>query len=532
MRPVQSNSDAGGFQTLFAAAAESAPVGDLGSETGAGCLSPRSLKAQAGEKKTAADTDATENGSSILDALGAALAQPLCATIPGQSSAPSGDDPRQVAAAGAVDDNVADSVSVPDLRAGTTDQPFDVARFAAGIGEASGERPDERGLGLAAADSRGVPTSAASVEIGNLDSASLPSPTERATDEPAAPIALPDDKTLPSVTTSVRKQPSANSGAALHAGPKTSGKEPVAGGGEADPADTSLGTGTASPATGPPAGVDLSVPMSAPAGQPLVSSPSRDPSAGLSGKDHAAPTTEELGVNAPPLAASAPASASATTENFAKSSRKGSSWQPEESAEDTQDAFPVAEQATSAAQATASVLSHTAAAAPQAAQSAPSALLHTHPGVSEAAPPGNVPAPPPPALHPLQVLQRMDKAEIRIGLQSENFGAIRLHTSVANDQVGAWVTTSHAGLRDALVIEAPALEKAMARHSLRLESVSVDAGSANSSFNSFENNERQQPRAGPSSAAAWQASRPPQSPSAAAPRPGTVEGNYRLDVHA
>jgi hypothetical protein len=135
-------------------------------------------------------------------------------------------------------------------------------------------------------------------------------------------------------------------------------------------------------------------------------------------------------------------------------------------------------------------------------------------------------------LQTTQVLQRMDKAEIRIGLQSTDFGAIRLHTTVANDQVGAAVSTSHPALRDALLFEAPALEKAMARHSLRLDSVRVDAGSANSNFNSFGSNERQQPRAAPSNNSAWPATRPQQPQAAGTATPIAWEGNSRLDVRA
>ncbi len=137
----------------------------------------------------------------------------------------------------------------------------------------------------------------------------------------------------------------------------------------------------------------------------------------------------------------------------------------------------------------------------------------------------------PVAMPTAQVLERMDKAEIRIGLQSTNFGAIRLHTSVANDQVGASVSTSHAGLRDALFVEAPSLEKAMARHSLRLDSVKVDGGSAHANSNSFANNQRQPERAQPASAA-WPGLRD-QPPARAAPATsGRAEGSYRLDVRA
>ena len=140
--------------------------------------------------------------------------------------------------------------------------------------------------------------------------------------------------------------------------------------------------------------------------------------------------------------------------------------------------------------------------------------------------------PTPPALQTTQVLQRMDKAEIRIGLQSTNFGAIRLHTTVANAQVGAAVSTSHPGLRDALLAEAPSLEKAIARHSLRLDSVTVEASSANSNFNSFGSNERQPSRREALSAAALPSALRQQAQPASTGATAMVEGRYRLDVRA
>ena len=135
-------------------------------------------------------------------------------------------------------------------------------------------------------------------------------------------------------------------------------------------------------------------------------------------------------------------------------------------------------------------------------------------------------------LQAAQVLQRMDKAEIRIGLQSADFGAIRLHTTVAHDQVGATVSTSHPALHDALLVEAASLEKAMARRSLRLDSVSIDARAANSNFNSFGSNEREQQRAGPPDAPVSPVARPQRPQSAAMSGPVSPRGNYRLDVRA
>ena len=144
--------------------------------------------------------------------------------------------------------------------------------------------------------------------------------------------------------------------------------------------------------------------------------------------------------------------------------------------------------------------------------------------------PAVAPTPPAPPLYPALVLQRMDKAEIRIGLQSEGFGAVRLHTTVSGDQVGAVVSTSHPGLRDALVVEAPSLEKAMAGHRFRLDSVQVNGGASDAGFNGFGSNERQ-PEARRD---AWRGRGPAgreQSvlPASSAAADGS-HGGYRLDV--
>ncbi len=208
------------------------------------------------------------------------------------------------------------------------------------------------------------------------------------------------------------------------------------------------------------------------------------------------------------------------------------SYQPEEGAAED-DSFPAAPQnAASPAAGVPAVAPALAATAPHSAAASPLPLERT---ASPTASPAEAnPAPAPPALPTTQILQRMDKSEIHIGLQSADFGAIRLHTTVANDQVGAVVSTSHAALRDALLVEAPSLQKAIARHSLRLDSVDIGAGGggSGSNSNSFGNNERKQSGTGPFNGSAWTAAEPRQSQSAGASVAASVDGSYRLDVRA
>lgn len=83
--------------------------------------------------------------------------------------------------------------------------------------------------------------------------------------------------------------------------------------------------------------------------------------------------------------------------------------------------------------------------------------------------------PAPTLIQSAQVLERMGKSEIRLGLNSSNFGSIELHTSVNQDRVGASITTSHADLRSAMIAEMPSLEHAIAQHQMRLDSLQVDS---------------------------------------------------------
>jgi len=137
-----------------------------------------------------------------------------------------------------------------------------------------------------------------------------------------------------------------------------------------------------------------------------------------------------------------------------------------------------------------------------------------------------------PPLHASQLLQRMERTEIHIGLETENFGSIRLQTSLLKDAVGAAVSTSHPGLRDALLLETPSLEQAMVRHSLRLDGVRVDAGSSNSNFNSFAGNERQ-PQARPEAPVSrWTSVREPRTQLSSGSALPVVAAGGRLDVRA
>ena len=83
-----------------------------------------------------------------------------------------------------------------------------------------------------------------------------------------------------------------------------------------------------------------------------------------------------------------------------------------------------------------------------------------------------------------RVLERMGQSEMRLGLNSNNFGSIELHTSVNQDRVGASIATSHEELRAAMMAEMPSLERAIAQHQLRLDGLHMDSGLAAQTGNS------------------------------------------------
>jgi flagellar hook-length control protein FliK len=79
-----------------------------------------------------------------------------------------------------------------------------------------------------------------------------------------------------------------------------------------------------------------------------------------------------------------------------------------------------------------------------------------------------------PMLQSARVLERMGQIEIRVGLNTANFGNLELHTTVNQDRVAATLATSHSELRAALAAEMPSLERAMAQQQLTLDSFHLD----------------------------------------------------------
>ncbi len=83
----------------------------------------------------------------------------------------------------------------------------------------------------------------------------------------------------------------------------------------------------------------------------------------------------------------------------------------------------------------------------------------------------------PPVMQSARVLDRMGQSEIRVGLNTADFGNLELHTRVNQDRVAATLATSHNELRAALVAEMPSLQQAMMQHRLTLDSFHLDTHS-------------------------------------------------------
>ena len=68
-----------------------------------------------------------------------------------------------------------------------------------------------------------------------------------------------------------------------------------------------------------------------------------------------------------------------------------------------------------------------------------------------------------------RVLERLQKAELRVGVNTAAFGNVEVQTSVADNRVSAIVSTAHGGLHSAMLAEMPALQQGMEQRQLRLE---------------------------------------------------------------
>jgi len=111
---------------------------------------------------------------------------------------------------------------------------------------------------------------------------------------------------------------------------------------------------------------------------------------------------------------------------------------------------------------------------PQAARSQTSVWNGREASAAPTSTPAENAASAPPVIQSARVLERMGQSEMRLGMNSSDFGSIELHAHVSLDRVGASIATSHTELRAAMMAEMPSLEHAIAQHQLKLDNFNLD----------------------------------------------------------
>jgi flagellar hook-length control protein FliK len=135
------------------------------------------------------------------------------------------------------------------------------------------------------------------------------------------------------------------------------------------------------------------------------------------------------------------------------------------------------------------------------------------------------------------VLERMGQTEMRVGMNTADFGNVELRASVSQDRVGASVTTAHAELRAALTAEMPSLEHSMEQHQLRLDHLDLGAHSGGGNHERGASAQQQQSRSQSGSEAGFattSSSSSDATPSPEGPAPSSWSAPYSsgLNVHA
>ena len=142
------------------------------------------------------------------------------------------------------------------------------------------------------------------------------------------------------------------------------------------------------------------------------------------------------------------------------------------------------------------------------------------------------PAPSNPPLATAHVLERMSHSEMRVGVSSEEFGRIQLQTRIAQDQLKVMVTTSHSGLQAAMAAETPSLEKAIAQHHLKLDTLSFQPQYAGSDSGNPEDPPPRQPAWSRPAPPSWQAGDSELGPETVTAVAEWASASPRLNLHA
>jgi flagellar hook-length control protein FliK len=132
------------------------------------------------------------------------------------------------------------------------------------------------------------------------------------------------------------------------------------------------------------------------------------------------------------------------------------------------------------------------------------------------------------------VLERMGHSEMRVDVNTADFGNIQLRTSVSQDRVGASINTNHVDLHTAMMAEAPSLQQALEQHHLQLGQ--LDFGTPSGGRQGGGSPQQQpRPQSGwPGGVPSPLAGDPTQSQSQDNPAPSLLmtPGSSRLNIHA
>jgi hypothetical protein len=129
-----------------------------------------------------------------------------------------------------------------------------------------------------------------------------------------------------------------------------------------------------------------------------------------------------------------------------------------------------------------------------------------------------------------RVIGRMEQTEMRVGVNTADFGSVELRAGISQDRVSATISAAHLELHAAMVAEMPSLERAIGQHQLHLDALDFRSPSGNQQRGAEA--QQQHHPAMPSgtrlSDTAGPASQTESSPTA----PGMETGSQRLNIHA
>jgi hypothetical protein len=140
--------------------------------------------------------------------------------------------------------------------------------------------------------------------------------------------------------------------------------------------------------------------------------------------------------------------------------------------------------------------------------------------------------PAPVVVQSARVLERMGQTEMRVGVNTADFGNVELRASVCQDRVGASINATHIDLRTAMMAEMPSLERAMQQQHLRLDQLDFGAQTGSQDRGASA---QQQPRSSYGAQAASRASPADDTAPAqetAAPSAWVAPQSSGLNVHA